>query len=123
MNAFLLTAGIAALALDLVHIVYGGREAHQPALASSWPAPAKALYSVLWHAATAMMAFAGISLIAAAHQPEQALALSALPIALFLSGAGLFLFYGVTWLGTVRTLPQWIGFLGISALAIAGLIL
>lgn len=122
MNGFLMTAGVAALALDLVHIIYGGREAHQPALASSWPAPAKALYSVLWHAVTAMMAFGGVCLIAASIFPDQALALSALPIALFLSAAGLFLYYGMKRLGTVRILPQWVAFLTISALAVLGLI-
>ena len=121
MNGFLLAAGLGALALDLVHVIYGGREAHQPALAPSWPSPAKALYSVLWHAATAVMAFGGASLIFAAFLPSQALALSALPMALFLATAGLFLYYGATRLGSARILPQWIAFAAISALALAGL--
>lgn len=119
----LLCAGVAALALDLVHLTLGEREAHRPALVSSWPAPAKALYSVLWHAATAVMALGGVALIVAAFRPEQALALAALPIALFLSFAGLFLFYGARRLGTLKTLPQWVAFSAISALALAGLAL
>ncbi len=123
MNMLLLCAGVAALALDLVHLTLGEREAHRPALASSWPAPAKALYSVLWHAATAVMALGGVALIVAAFRPEQALALAALPIALFLSFAGLFLLYGARRLGTLKTLPQWVAFSAISALALAGLAL
>ena len=50
-----------------------------------------------------------------------ALALSALPLALFLSAAALFLVYGTKRLGTVWVLPQWVAFLGISALALVGL--
>ncbi|WP_435258657.1 hypothetical protein ACSBLW_02460 [Thioclava sp. FR2] len=121
MNGLLLAAGLGALALDVVHVIYGERMAHRPALASSWPAPAKALYSVLWHAATAFMALCGTSLIVAAFLPSHALALSALPVALFLATAGLFLYYGTTRLGSVRILPQWIAFSTISALALAGL--
>lgn len=123
MNVLLLCAGGAALALDLVHLTLGERLAHRPALASSWPAPAKALYSVLWHAATAVMALGGVALIAAAFRPEQALAIAALPIALFLSFAGLFVFYGARRLGTLKILPQWVAFSAISALALAGLAL
>lgn len=123
MNILLLCAGLGALGLDLVHLTLGEREAHRPALASAWPAPAKALYSVLWHAATAAMGFGGAALIAAAFLPDQALALTALPVALFLAFAGLFLAYGWRRLGSIRVLPQWIAFLAISVLAIAGLAL
>lgn len=88
---------------------------------SHWPEPAKAVWSVVWHAATAIMALGGCALIAAALIPKHALALAALPVALFLSAAILFLAYGQKRLGTVWVLPQWVGFLGISALAVAGL--
>ncbi|WP_137111978.1 hypothetical protein [Rhodobacter sp. SY28-1] len=121
MNAWLLSAGIAALLLDLVHIFLGGREIHRPMVASHWPEPAKAVWSVVWHAVTAVMALGGLALIAAAFLPEQALALSLLPIALFLSAAGLFIVYGLTRLGTLRILPHWVAFLAISALGLAGL--
>jgi hypothetical protein len=121
MNAWLLSAGIAALLLDLVHIFPGGREIHRPMVASHWPEPAKAVWSVVWHAVTAVMALGGLALIAAAFLPEHALALSLLPIALFLTAAGLFIVYGLNRLGTLRILPQWVAFLAISALALAGL--
>jgi hypothetical protein len=122
MNAWLLSAGIAALLLDLVHIFPGGREIHRPMVASHWPEPAKAVWSVVWHAVTAVMAFGGLFLIAAAFLPEHALALSLLPIALFLSAAGLFIVYGLKRLGTLRILPQWLAFLVISGLGLVGLV-
>lgn len=121
MNPWLTAAGAAALVLDLVHIFPGGREIHRPMVASHWPEPAKAVWSVVWHAATAMMALGGLALIAAGLYPDQALALAALPVALLLSTSVLFLVYGWTRLGTVWVLPHWAAFLGISALALAGL--
>lgn len=121
MNAWLLAAGVAALLLDLVHVFPGGREIHRPMVASHWPEPAKAVWSVVWHAVTAVMALGGFSLIVAAFLPEYALALSILPLALFLTAAGLFIVYGLTRLGTIRVLPQWTAFLVISALGLIGL--
>ncbi len=121
MNYWLLSAGITALLLDLVHIFLGGREIHRPMVAAHWPEPAKAIWSVVWHAVTALIALGGVALIVAAVLPDQALALAALPIALFLAFAGLFIGYGLIRLGTVRILPQWIAFLGISALGLIGL--
>ncbi len=88
---------------------------------SHWPEPAKAVWSVVWHATTAVMALGGLALIAAGLLPDQALALAALPVALFLATAVLFLVYGLKRLGTVWVLPQWVAFLGIAALAIMGL--
>lgn len=121
MNAWLLAAGVAALVLDLVHIFPGGREIHRPMVAAQWPEPAKAVWSVVWHAASAVMALGGLALIAAGLFPDQALVLAALPVALFISTAALFLFYGIKRLGTIWVLPQWVAFLGISALAVTGL--
>ena len=122
MNAWLLAAGIAALLLDLVHIFPGGREIHRPMVAAHWPEPAKAVWSVVWHAVTVVMAFGGVALIVAAFLPDQALALSVLPIALFLAFTGLFIVYGALRLGTLRVLPQWTAFLFISALGLIGLV-
>jgi hypothetical protein len=121
MNVWLLSSGIAALLLDLVHIFPGGREIHRPMVASHWPEPAKAIWSVVWHAITALLAFGGIALIVAAVLPDYALAIAALPIALFLAFAALFIAYGLIRLGTVRVLPHWVAFLAISGLGLIGL--
>jgi hypothetical protein len=122
MNLWLLSAGIAALLLNLVHIFPGGRAIHRPMVVAQWPEPAKAVWSVVWHAVTAVMAFGGLALIAAAFLPELALALSVLPIALLTAAAGLFIFYGLKRLGTLTVLPQWVAFSVISALAVIGLV-
>lgn len=90
-------------------------------VASHWPEPAKAVWSVVWHAVTAVMALGGLALIAAAFLPAYALALSILPISLFLTAAGLFIVYGQKRLGTIRVLPQWTAFLVISTLGLIGL--
>jgi hypothetical protein len=121
MNAWLLAAGIAALLLDLVHIFPGGRLIHRPMVASHWPEPVKAIWSVVWHAVTALIALGGLSLIVAAFLPDHALALSVLPIALFLSAAALFIVYGLKRLGTLLVLPHWAAFLAISILGLVGL--
>jgi hypothetical protein len=121
MNIWLLSAGLGALVLNVVHVTLGGREIHRPMVAAHWPEPAKAVWSVVWHAATAVMAFGGAALIAAAFLPTQALALAALPIALFLSFTALFVGYGLSRLGTLRDLPQWLAFAVISALGLIGL--
>jgi hypothetical protein len=122
MNPWLLAAGSAALLLDLVHIFPGGREIHRPMVASHWPEPVKVIWSVVWHAATAVMALGGAALIAAAFLPEHALALSVLPVALFASFAVLFVAYGLIRLGSLRVVPHWAAFLLISALAVIGLV-
>jgi len=120
-NLWLITAGVAALLLDVVHITLGGREFHARMLRSSAADAAKALWSVVWHATTAVMALGGLSLVAAGMFPDQAFALAALPIAIFLTTAALFIFYGQSRLGTLTILPQWTAFLAISALGLIGL--
>lgn len=122
MNPWLFAAGAATLLLDLVHIFPGGREIHRPMVATDWPEPAKAVWSVVWHAVTAVMAVGGLAMLVASFRPEQALALTIVPVALFLSWSGLFLFYGLKRLGSVTVLPQWVAFSVISGLAIVGLL-
>jgi hypothetical protein len=122
MNLWLLAAGTSALLLNLVHIFLGGRKIHRPMVAAHWPEPAKAIWSVLWHAMTAVMGFGGLALVAAAFLPTLALALSVLPVALFASAAGLFVIYGLKRLGTLSILPHWAAFAAIAALAVIGLV-
>jgi hypothetical protein len=121
MNPWLLASGIASLVLVLVHIFPGGREVHRPMVASDWPEPAKAVWSVVWHAVTAVMALGGLALVAASLLPDHALALAVLPVTVFLAWTGLFLFYGLLRLGSVTILPQWVAFTVISGLALIGL--
>jgi hypothetical protein len=122
MNPWLLTAGLAAILLDLIHVTLGERDVHRRMVAADWDREAKAIGSVVWHMATAVMAFGGIALIAAAFLPDHRTALAILPILLFLSTTGLFLGYGLTRLGSPWRLPQGFAFGGIAALAITGLL-
>jgi hypothetical protein len=122
MNVWLLASGTTMLLLNLVHVFLGGREIHRPMVAAHWPEPAKAIWSVVWHITTAMMLFGGLALVAAAVRPELALALAALPLALTASAAVLFVVYGLSRLGTLRVLPHWIAFSGITVLGLVGLI-
>jgi hypothetical protein len=122
MNTWLLMSGIAALLLDLVHIFPGGKEIHRPMVASKLPEPVKVIWSAVWHAVTAFLAIGGAALIAAAFLPDHALALSVVPITLFLAFAGLFITYGLSRLGSLLVLPHWAAFLGISVLGLVGLL-
>lgn len=122
MNLWLLCAGIALLLLTLVHIFPGGREIHRPMVATHWPEPAKAIWSVVWHITTAMMFFGGLALIVAGMRPDEALAWAALPLALTGSTAVLFVVYSLSRLGTLRTLPHWAAFGVISVIGIVGLV-
>jgi hypothetical protein len=122
MNLWLLAAGLCAVLLGLVHVVPGGRELHRPMVASQWPEPAKAVWSVLWHVMTAVLLLGGAALLVAARSPDDALALTALPLALYLVSAALFVGYGFRRLGSVLLLPQWTAFLVISGLAVVGLV-
>lgn len=123
MNLWLVVSGTCGILLGIVHIFPGGREFHVPLLASSLSKPAKAAWSVLWHAMSAILIFGGLSFLAAAYWQEHNLALSLLPLALYLSSGLLFVFYGLRYLGTVGPLPQWTAFFVISALAVIGLTL
>ncbi len=122
MNLWLLASGTSMLLLNLVHIFAGGREIHLPMVASTWPEPAKAIWSVVWHITTAMMLFGGLALVGAALRPELALPLAALPLALTASAAVLFVVYSLSRLGTLRILPHWIAFLAITVLGLVGLV-
>jgi len=122
MNFWLLVSGICAILLCLVHVLPGGREFHRPMVASLLPEPAKAAWSVLWHAMSAILCFGGAGLVAAAFLPNHALSLAVLPITLYLASAVLFIVYGLARLGTLRLLPQWMAFLVISVLGLIGLI-
>jgi hypothetical protein len=121
MNLWLLASGVAMLLLNLVHIFAGEREIHRPMVSSTWPAPAKAIWSVVWHMATAMMLFGGLVLILAAFRPADALELAALPLLLTGSTAVLFIAYSLTRLGNLRILPHWIAFSAITLLGLIGL--
>lgn len=118
----LIAAAIAFLTFFL-HVFGGGPEFLTPALASDLTADGKALYAVLWHMVSAFMLISVASFALGVWRPDigsgAVLAVTALNIAII----GLFLFYGMTRLGSPWPLPQWIIFAVLSGLALWGLAL
>ena len=119
MNKLLLAAAILSLTITVAHIVGGGAQYHAPILAGPLDVENKAIYSILWHFASLILALntaalARLALSGANTELARFIALQAVAF------AGLFLFYGLTRMGTVLLLPQWTAFLGVAVLAWLG---
>ena len=119
-NKSLLAAGILTVLYSGLHVFGGGPEVHVPILESSISPFLKGISSVIWHAITAIMLFNGLALIWLAGQTEQR-AMGWLVVAQFTAFAGIFVAYGLIRFGDLFVMPQWIGFLTISAIAAWGL--
>ncbi len=102
----------------LVHVLAGGPDVHEPIQDSDLSDYLRALSAVLWHAVTVTLIVFTLALIWLVRRPNQALAwvISAVQVGF----AGLFIFYGITRLGTLWLTPQWIIFLTIPALTVWG---
>lgn len=108
-----LSATLLALTF-LIHVFAGGPEVHVP-LQEALSDPALAAFAaVLWHAVTVVLALLTIGLwgLAGRHDPLLETVISGIQLGF----AGLFIFYGLAWLGTLWPMPQWIIFLTIPAL-------
>ncbi|GAA0587049.1 hypothetical protein [Caenispirillum bisanense] len=109
----------ALMALTLcIHVFAGGPEVHEPLQTILTDPPLAAIAAVLWHAVTVVLAVLALGLWRLAQHDDPLL--EAVLSGIQLGFAGLFLFYGLTRLGTVWTMPQWIIFLAIPALTRAG---
>ena len=119
MNKLTLTAALLSALITAAHIFGGGPQYHEPVLASTWDAENKAIYSILWHFASLIMAINTVALLSAAlkHPAPAVINLVALQSLAF---AALFIFYGWQRLDTITLLPQWTVFLLIAALAFWG---
>lgn len=114
----LAAAGLSAVLL-LAHVIGGGRDVHVPMLESELGTLLKAYVSIIWHAATALLAIGSVALLWAALGKGDGMAIAILMQ--YLAVAGLFLFYGVSRLKSIWVMPQWTAFLLISALGGVGL--
>lgn len=103
----------------LVHVFAGGPEIHHPIQDSDLPVELRAISAVIWHAVTLILAAFSAVLFWLAIRDNAALAY--LTIVVQLGFAGLFLFYGLTMLGSPWSMPQWIAFLLIPALTLLGM--
>ncbi len=121
MNLWLLSAAALSLVTTGVHVLAGGPDVHDPLLALDMPPILKVYVSLLWHASSAVLAVNSIALLWASIRRRHRVALAAAVVAQYLAYAGLFMGYGLAYVGSLWQTPQWVIFLLISALALLGL--
>lgn len=118
-KSILLAAVISTITIGL-HVYGGGKEVHQPILSANLTTILKAYTSILWHAVTVVLAINSAGLILLAFKPFQFKGLGLLISLQYLAFAGLFIFYGISKLGTLFSMPQWIIFIILAALTLFG---
>jgi hypothetical protein len=123
MNKWILAAGTLSALTLAVHVFAGGPEVHVAmlALAGAFPDVLKTFISVMWHAITVILAIDSAALLLAMRYSPSQKALVWFVCAQYVAFAALFVFYGAFGLGSLLIMPQWIVFLLIPGLAIAGL--
>jgi hypothetical protein len=120
-NKVIATASALSLALTAAHIFGGGGDVHVPLLASDASDVLKGFVSVIWHGVTANLLICSLMLLIAARNQSYRMMLTGLVIANYLAFTGLFLFYGITRLGSVFLMVPWISFATIVSVAAVGL--
>ncbi len=118
MNYWYLGASAFTMVTIGAHVLAGGPEIHEPVLQSGLSTEIKAVFSVVWHAITAIMGLSAIALAWAAFGNGS----GAVPliVAQNLAFTGLFLFYGALRMGAMFVFPQWYVFLLLAGLAAMG---
>ena len=116
----LIAAGLSSVTL-LIHLFGGGSEVHQPILASDLSVLLKAYGSILWHAVTVVLAVNSMALLIAVRDRALQKPLVCLIVGQYFGFAVLFGIYGLSRLGTLLPMPQWIIFCLIGAVALIGL--
>ncbi len=114
----LAAAAISALTFGL-HVIGGGADVHAPIQASTLPLPLRAISAVLWHFVSLILALQALGFLSVARTANRDLSL--MLIAIQIGTAVLFVFYGLTMLGTIWLMPQWTIFLTVAALGLWGL--
>ncbi|NOZ32197.1 MAG: hypothetical protein GXP01_03795 [Alphaproteobacteria bacterium] len=121
MNTWLIAAaGLSLLTLG-AHFFGGGTQYYDPLLASGMPADFVAVFAVVWHMATVVLAVNSWALIWAARDRGFRRPLVWMVAGQYAGFAALFLIYGQLILGTIWQIPQWTIFLLMAGLAIMGL--
>jgi hypothetical protein len=90
-------------------------------LSTAFPSALQAFISVMWHAITVILAINSVALLLAARYSPSQKALVWFVASQYLAFAALIVFYGVLRLGSILLMPQWIAFVLMAGLAIAGL--
>lgn len=121
MNPWLLSAAALSFLTTGIHLLAGGSDVHDPLLAIDMPPVLKVYVSLLWHASSAVLAVNSAALLWASISRHHREALAGIVVAQYLAYAGLFIGYGLAYVGTLWQTPQWIVFLLIAALVLLGL--
>lgn len=121
MNRTIVFAGLLTFATFWLHVIGGGIEVHHPMLSSGMDHKLKAFASILWHFVSAVLLINSGALLFAAWQPSWRDPLVWSVIAQHTAIAVLFVFYGITRLGEIWSMPQWVIFLVINAICLTGL--
>jgi hypothetical protein len=109
-------AGISSFIITVLHMVGGGPQFHNPALASTLPDAWKVAFSTVWHEVTALLFLNGIFLFATGLTWRKNTLALLLMLLLNLAFAALFFGYGLERLGSPWILLQWILFAGVSVM-------
>jgi hypothetical protein len=121
MNWFFLAAAILSTAIGVLHVIAGGRVAARPLLeASGLRTTAKFTSYYCWHLVTiAIAALAVAFAVAAASEASRDVAMLATAV------SGLFAAWSLVMIATFRLslwgFPQWLLFLSVAGLGLAGL--
>ena len=121
-NKTIAVAGVLSFGLFALHVTGGSQSALVPALESDASELVKAFIAVSFHGVTVNLIICSFMLMTAARSVTHRTVLTSLVIADYLAFAGLFLFYGMTRLGTVFLMIPWIIFLLIAVVATVGLL-
>jgi hypothetical protein len=114
-------AGILLAATTLIHLFAGEGDVHAPLRALSGDGEMGLYVSVLWHAVTVVLAAMAAALLWATRAPVQRQGVIWLAAAQCAGFAALFIGYGLALAGSLWLAPQWLLFLGATALAGGGI--
>jgi hypothetical protein len=112
-NYWLLVAGLISIVTAGLHVFGGGPEFLKPAMSSALPDAWKAVFSIIWHGVTAILIMNGVFLIGNSISPRPNHGVIWFMAFLNLTFGILFLFYGISMLGTPFVLVQWVIFFAI----------
>ncbi len=119
MNPWMIAAGALLWLTTYVHVFLGGPEIHHVIQASDLAADVRGVSAVLWHAVTAIIVLFAVACTHLARRSNREMAL--LVIGVQLGFAALFVFYGLTLLGSLWVMPQWVIFTLIPAVMALGM--
>jgi len=121
MNYWIIAAGLVSGLTVVAHIFGGGPEILQPMLQSELSLYLKTVWRVVWHGISAILIIGTAGLIYGGIRPEKSKAAVALISVQYVGFSVLFLYYGITELGALWPMPQWMSFTLMPVLAGIGL--